>query len=90
MAASKGPTIRLQSGPGDGWQFHEDDFMETDPRRPADGPHQRRRPRLGARLPAPRRRLDLGLARRQLLARTTRSLIRADSVRGQLSRFANR
>ena len=28
MAASKGPTIRLQGGPGDGWQFHEDDFLE--------------------------------------------------------------
>lgn len=28
MAASKGPTIRLQGGPGAGQQFHEDDFLE--------------------------------------------------------------
>lgn len=28
MAASRGPTIRLQDGPGAGQQFHEEDFLE--------------------------------------------------------------
>jgi hypothetical protein len=28
MATSKGPTIRLQDGPGAGQQFHEEDFLE--------------------------------------------------------------
>jgi hypothetical protein len=28
MAERGGPVIRLQDGPGAGWQFYEDDFLE--------------------------------------------------------------
>ena len=28
MAESRDPVIRLQDGPGAGWQFHEEDWLE--------------------------------------------------------------
>ena len=28
MAERRGPVIRLQDGPGAGWQFYEEDFLE--------------------------------------------------------------
>jgi hypothetical protein len=70
MAEQRGPVIRLQDGPGAGWQFYEEDFLERIPRRTADGPDRAGRLRLGARLRTTDQRGRLDLARDQLPSRS--------------------
>jgi hypothetical protein len=72
MAERGGPVIRLQDGPGAGWQFYEDDFLERIRAAQRMGPDRAGRIRLGARLRTTDQRGRLDLARDQLPSRSNR------------------
>jgi hypothetical protein len=70
MAEQRGPVIRLQDGPGAGWQFHQDDFLERI--HAAQRIRRAGRLRLGTRLRTTDLRGRLDLARDQLPPRPAR------------------
>jgi hypothetical protein len=72
MAERGGPVIRLQDGPGAGWQFYEEDFLERIRAAQRMGRTVPDAFRLGARLRTTGQRGRLDLARGQLPPRSDR------------------